>query len=147
MASRFARSALVSCALLTALVGCGQDETAGEPVPGLVQDLDRIDDSIAAGRYSRARAALDVLVETTSRARQAGDLDAARADEIAGAAARLRAALPAVRPGAPEATTPESTEPTEEPSYTPAPREDDEKEDDEKEHGKGHGKGHKDKDD
>lgn len=145
MASRFARSAGVSCALLTALVGCGQEETAGEPVPGLVQDLDRVDDSIAAGRYSRARAALDALVETTSQARQAGDLDAARADEIAGAAARLRAALPAAQP-----TTSESAEPTEEPSASPAPREDDdgedEEKDDEQEHGKGHGKGHKDKD-
>lgn len=150
MGNRFARWALVVCLPLTALVGCGDQEgTAGERVPGLVQELDRIDDSIAAGRYSRARAALDALVETTSRAREAGDLDAAQAGEIAGAAARLRAALPAVQPGSPEA------EPTEEPSASPTPREDDEeqqghehdKEHDKehgKEHGKGHGKGHKD---
>lgn len=146
MRSRFARWALVSTVLLTPLAGCGgQEQAAGEQVPGLVQELDRIDDSIAAGRYSRARAALDALVETTSRAREAGDLDAARASDIAAAAARLRAALPAVRPSTPEA------EPTEEPSASPSPRDDDEEvsgdehdEGHDEGHGKSHGKGHKD---
>lgn len=141
MGNRMARRVLVLCVPLTALAGCGQDQPAGEPLPGLVQELDRIDDSIAAGRYSRARAALDALVETTNQARQAGDLGSAQADDIAAAAARLRAALPAVRPSAPE-----TTEPTAEPSASPAPREEEEDHDKEhdKKHGKGHGKGHKD---
>ena len=141
MAHRCARWVLVVAVALSALAGCGQDRTAAEPVPGLVQELDRIDDSIADGRYSRARAAIDALVERTSQAREAGDLGTAQADDIAAAAARLRAALPAVRPSPPEA------EPTEEPPASPTPREDDEGaggDEHDEEHGKGHGKGHKD---
>ncbi|HEU4810692.1 MAG TPA: hypothetical protein VFT00_00995 [Nocardioides sp.] len=143
---RFARWVLVLCVPLAALAGCGQDETSGEPVPGLVQELDRIDDSIASGRYARARTALDALVETASQARESGDLSTAEADDIAVAAARLRAALPAVRPSTPEATP----EPTQEPTASPTPRRHAEKAHDtrhgkkhRKKHRKKHGRGHK----
>ena len=83
------RRILLALALVAA---CGNGP---EPAPAaLTSTLSRVDKLVAAHDYGSARLALEDLVRRTAVARENGEIDAARADRITAAAARLSAALP-----------------------------------------------------
>jgi len=99
--------------------GCGGDDAPpAAQVPGLTQRLDAVDEAVAAHDDAATRTAVDRLEHTVHDARQSGDLDQTRADEILSAAETLLQALPGAE------TTPSSTKtpsPSSEPTQTPPP--------------------------
>ncbi|MBO9520822.1 MAG: hypothetical protein J7518_04715 [Nocardioidaceae bacterium] len=119
-----------------ALSGCGTDRvvSASEQVPALSTTLDRVDAAVAAHRYDAARRQLRSLIAATTAAREDGRLDDDRANGILAAAARLLAALPAVKVTPTPTPTP-TPKAAPKPKPKPAPRQE---HGDEKHHG-GHG--------
>ena len=115
--SRVALAGLLVPLLLAA--GCGGDDAPpAAQVPGLTQRLDAVDEAVAAHDDAATRTAVDRLEHTVHDARQSGDLDQTRADEILSAAETLLQALPGAE------TTPSSTKtpsPSSEPTQTPPP--------------------------
>lgn len=104
-------------AVLSAATACGSNADPSQAVPGLTADLSRLDRAISVHQRDAARAALDTLVDDTSSARDAGDLNPEQADRILAAAARLRTKLPDLAP----ASTPEAPTTPSQNETTPAP--------------------------
>ena len=115
--SRVALAGLLVPLLLAA--GCGGDDASpAAQVPGLTQRLDAVDEAVAAHDDAATRTAVGRLEHTVHDARQNGDLDQTRADEILSAAETLLQALPGA------GTTPSNTKtpsPSSEPTQTPPP--------------------------
>lgn len=107
--------------VLALTAGCGAGSSASERVPKLGTSLDRIDAAIVEGDHDAARALLDELVATATRARDSDRLGAGAAARIVDAAERLQSALPdetTPDEAAPDETTPVEPQPTPEPSRT-----------------------------
>lgn len=119
--SGVALAALLLPGLLVA--GCGGGATPADQVPGLAARLDAVDQGVAAHDDRATRTAITRLEHTVYDARQSGDLDQQRADEILSAAEALLRALPSADTTPSGTTTSPSSEPTQSPSTesTPAP--------------------------
>lgn len=137
MRARPLLAALATAAVLVA--GCGSGTAPAEDVPALATALDDVDAAVVSGDDTAVRDAVDALTEVTTRAREAGDLDAAAADRILAAAEELLAALQEATPP----TEDESSEPPTPvaPTSTPAPTTPEPtSEDDDEGEGEGEGK-------
>jgi outer membrane biosynthesis protein TonB len=112
---------VVTVVAVLVLAGCGGDSasTPAEAVPELGQTLGEVDDALADRRFRQARRHLHALVATTVEARDAGALEAAEADRILAAVARLLSELPEPRPAPPEEEPEEPAEEPDEPDEEP----------------------------
>ncbi len=134
--------ATLGLAVLMLTAGCGADDPPPvDDVPALAERLDAVETAVAAERYAAARKAVAALVEDTTAAREAGDLNADQAEAILDTADALLAAFPGAEPEPepePEPETPplELATPDLEPETTTAPPSEDvetaEPEDDDK---------------
>jgi len=79
---------LVAAALLL-VAGCGDSSSPGEDAPAIASALGDVDNAIVDGRFDRARARLGELVDATTSAREADELEGSEADRILAAAAEL----------------------------------------------------------
>jgi hypothetical protein len=91
------------------VTGCGQP-TPADAVPGIAQELERVDAAIAAGNSAQARSALEALIAETTEAQEAGDLSSDEARPIIAAAHDLLALLPAEPTPTPSETPSEDSE-------------------------------------
>ena len=84
------------------VAACGSSsESAGEAVPQLADELQKVDDSLSAGEYQKARSHIRVLTSVVLAAQEAEAIDSDQAAEILAAASDLRASLPAASTTAP----------------------------------------------
>lgn len=123
---------------MATLAACGDDGPPSDRVPSLAQDLERVDEAIVERDFDRAGTALDDIDEATEAALDDGTLSHSDAARIIAAVSALREALterPEEQPETPDAS------PTEEPPTSPPPDQD---EDEDEGEGEGNGKDEKD---
>lgn len=113
---RTTRLAAAAVLVLTALAGCGSEDSPASAVPALSTRLDDIDAAIVDGRFAVARDELAALGEDTAAAVEDGDLDQAQAERILDAVQALTEALPTPTLAA-EPTEDPTAEPTDEATY------------------------------
>ena len=86
-------AALLTAGALLVTSGCGSGTSPADDVPALATALDAVDEAVVSDDDKAVRDAVAELTDTTTRARKAGDLEAAEADRILAAAEALLAAL------------------------------------------------------
>lgn len=79
--------------LALTVAACGQERSPAQTVPALADRLEQVDAALADGQTSRARKAIDDLLDEAAQARLDGALTADQADRILRAATELIRAL------------------------------------------------------
>lgn len=89
---------VLASVLLTACVGCGQDDqsstTQGSVPAALTSRLGAVDTALSGHHYGAGERALHRLISATKAARRAGDVTDQQADRILAAARQLLGLLP-----------------------------------------------------
>ncbi len=92
---RRAAATVLALLITPVLVACGGAESApSEQVPALGKQLERVDEAVEAGDYSRARAAVKDLVARVAQAQVDGELSDEQAQRIVTAARSVLESLP-----------------------------------------------------
>jgi hypothetical protein len=95
---RVRRSAAQAVVAILLTAGCAGSTPPGEAVPELRSTLAQVDRAIVEQKYAQARTHLKDLVQTTTTARDDGELESAEAEPILAAAENLLTALPQPSP-------------------------------------------------